>query len=125
MNGNHDRGSATVWVLVGMAVVVAAASVASWLGLATVARHRAAAAADAAALGVAMSVLRGPTAACRAGAALARANGARLTACQVAGADAVVTVVVGLPGFLARWGVATGRARAGPASEAAVHERVG
>ncbi|MBV9488022.1 MAG: flp pilus-assembly TadE/G-like family protein [Frankiaceae bacterium] len=122
---SRDRGSATVWVLLAMAVVVAASAAAIGVGMATVARHRATAAADSAALRVAMSVLDGPVAACAAGAELARANSARLTDCEVSGADAVVRVVVTLPGVLRRFGVANGRARAGPASELSVVRRPG
>lgn len=112
-----DRGSATVWVVIAMSVVVIASTVSGLIGAATVARHHAAAAADAVALRVAMSVLDGPTAACGLGARLATANGANVVRCSVEGSDAVVSVEVRLPGLLSRFGAAQAQARAGPASE--------
>jgi secretion/DNA translocation related TadE-like protein len=122
-NDLADRGSATVWVVIAMAVVVAAAAVSAILGAIMIARHRADAAADAAAIRVAMSALAGSVAACGAGAGLARANGARLVRCSLDGPDAVVGVEVPLPGLLSRFGAATGRARAGPAGEEPVRQR--
>jgi secretion/DNA translocation related TadE-like protein len=118
VTARRDRGFATVWVVIGMAIVVFSASLAAWFGLADLARHRAAAAADAAAIRVGLDVLAGPEAACQDGARLAMANGGRLTNCRLTGADAVVTVAIRLPGWLAELGNATASARAGPASTA-------
>lgn len=112
----NDRGFATVWVVTSMALVAAAAGVAISYGAATLERHRAAAAADAVALAVALRAVEGPTAACRAGAALGRLDGARVTRCGLQGPVADVAVAVRLPGPLAALGPAIGRARAGPAS---------
>ena len=111
-----DHGFATVWVVSAMGVVVVAAATAAGLGTAIVERHRAADAADAAALGAALHAIDGPAGACAAGAALAADNGARLMRCDMAGSFATVTVSVRLPGPLASFGVAVGEARAGPAS---------
>jgi secretion/DNA translocation related TadE-like protein len=113
-----DAGYATVWVVTAMAVVAVAAGAAIGDGVAVVARHRAEAAADAAALAVALRATDGSFAACASGAALARANGGQLTSCDLLGAFAQVVVAVRLPGPLAKFGPATGQARAGPASAA-------
>jgi secretion/DNA translocation related TadE-like protein len=79
-------------------------------------RHRAAAAADQAALTVAAAAIRGPAAACDRGRRIARLNRAVLSVCQLADSIAVVEVRIPLPGWLGRFGTAVGRARAGPAS---------
>jgi secretion/DNA translocation related TadE-like protein len=115
--GGHcrDAGFATVWVIAAMAVVGVAAAAAVGIAIATIERHRAAAAADAAALKVAIEAIQGSAVACHDGAALASLNGARLTDCRLAGSIATVSVAVRLPGPLADFGSATGRARAGPA----------
>jgi secretion/DNA translocation related TadE-like protein len=112
-----DHGFATVWVVTAMTVVVAAAAIAIGVGTATVERHRAAAAADAVALKVAMAAIDGPTAACSAGAVIARIDGATLMGCRLLGSIATVEVAIRLPGPLSRLGVATGQARAGPAGD--------
>jgi secretion/DNA translocation related TadE-like protein len=112
----RDEGYATLWVVTAMALVVVAAGVAVGYGIATVARHRAAAAADAAGLTVALWAVDGAATACAKGAETARLNGGVETRCIVDGAVAQVGVTVALPGLLAAWGPATGRARAGPVS---------
>ena len=83
-------------------------------GGAVSARHRAQAAADLAALAGAARLAEGVTAACATAAALAQANHARVTACDVSGLDVVVEVAV--PVDLGRWGLGTAAAiaRAGP-----------
>jgi secretion/DNA translocation related TadE-like protein len=100
-----------------MMLVVAAAGVAISYGAATVDRHRAGAAADAAALAVALRAVDGSAAACLAGTTVARLDGARITRCTLQGPVADIVVAVRLPGVLSRFGSATGHARAGPASE--------
>jgi secretion/DNA translocation related TadE-like protein len=99
-----------------MALVSVGAAAAMGVGIVTIERHRAAAAADAVALEVALDAIDGPAFACHAGAELARSDGAEVRSCGLAGSVATVTVSVALPGPLARWGSATGRARAGPAA---------
>jgi secretion/DNA translocation related TadE-like protein len=110
-----ERGSATVWTvaLAGLLALLGAASV--LVGAAVVARHRAGAAADLAALAVAVRAVRGDPAACGAGIAIAAANGADLVGCAV-GAGSVVEVEVSVPVRLGPLGLlaAEGRARAGP-----------
>ena len=109
-----ERGSATVWVLVlcGVLAVVGAAAVLT--GAAVVARHRATAAADLAALAGAVRAVQGADA-CGSAGQLAAANTAELATCQVT-PEAVVEVTVSVPVRLGRLGIfsATARARAGP-----------
>lgn len=118
--GRDDGGYATVWLVTAIAVVCVAAGVAVSLGVVTLERHRAAAAADAVALKVAMMAVEGPAAACRTGAAIGRLDGAVVTECRLSGSIASVEVTIRLPGPFGRFGVATGRARAGPADDVGV-----
>jgi secretion/DNA translocation related TadE-like protein len=117
MREPRDQGFATVWVVAAMALVVAAAVMAIGYGVATMERHRAAAAADATALAAALSAVHGGAVACRDGDSLARLDGATVTRCVLQGPVAEVEVSVRLPGMLGAFGPAIGRARAGPASE--------
>jgi secretion/DNA translocation related TadE-like protein len=111
-----DDGFATVWVVTAMALVAVATVAAIGYGAATFERHRASAAADAAALATALEAVQGPVVACHQGDSLARLDGATVTRCALQGSVADVEVSIRLPGVLARFGSATGRARAGPAS---------
>jgi secretion/DNA translocation related TadE-like protein len=97
-------------VAVLMAVTIAVAH----LGAAVVARHRAQAAADLAALAAAVALVEGRAQACVAADAVAAAMRARGTHCAVDGTD--VTVAVQVPVHLGRWGTgqASARSRAGP-----------
>ncbi|MBT0767361.1 hypothetical protein KIH74_00410 [Kineosporia sp. J2-2] len=107
---NRDRGSGTVLMigLVGVAAVLMAALLG--LGGAVVARHRAGAAADLAAL-AAVDSGEG----CAAAGRVAAANGARLAECDPAADGSVrVTVTVEAPG-LHRTASASARAAPGPA----------
>jgi secretion/DNA translocation related TadE-like protein len=85
------------------------------VGSAVIARHRAQAAADLAALAAAGRVASGREAACASAGSLTAATGASVSSCTVAGLDVVVTVEV--PIRLGRWGVHAvhAQARAGPA----------
>jgi secretion/DNA translocation related TadE-like protein len=83
-----------------------------WLGAALVARHRAQAAADLAALAAAQRVVAGPGSACRAAADVAAAMRARVEGCVSERLDVVVTVAVPVGVPIAAPAVAT--ARAGP-----------
>jgi helicase/secretion neighborhood TadE-like protein len=108
-----DRGSASVWVLaVGLAVIAVAQALVV-IGSVTVARHRAQAAADLAALAAALKVLDGESAACARAAEMSARNGASLVACHLDGFDVVVTVEVVATGA-PLWGAARRSARAGP-----------
>jgi secretion/DNA translocation related TadE-like protein len=111
---SDERGSGTVWVLaLAMAVtVVGVAAVA--VGAAVVARHRADAAADLAALAAASEAAAGRPAVCRAAERTAVVAGARLLRCAVTpDGIAVVRVAVRPAGSLGRFGAATADARAG------------
>jgi secretion/DNA translocation related TadE-like protein len=112
--GRDDTGSATVWVVTAMALVLGVGGVSGSVGVVTVERHRADTAADAAALAAAGQVIAGQAAACAVAAEIARADGAALTRCGLDGAGAQVETRVTLPGVLARFGQAVGRAHAGP-----------
>ncbi len=85
----------------------------AYLGAAVVARHRAQAAADLAALAAAARVPAGAEAACAQGDAVARAMRVGIAGCVVDDLDVVITVVVGAE--RGRWGTARAAARAGPA----------
>src|SRR4051794_15097969 len=91
----QDEGSATVWVLVASLVLELVATVTVLTGLAMTARHRAAAAADAAALAAALTGPAATATACEAARAAAGMNGARLRRCDIApGRDAPVAFSV-------------------------------
>lgn len=111
---DDQRGSATVWVLMVCGVLAVIGAAAVLVGAAVVARHRASAAADLAALAGAAVAVEGADA-CGAAARFAGANAAELTACTET-PEAVVDVEVSVPVRLGRLGVlsATARARAGP-----------
>ena len=112
-----DRGSGTIWVLALMGVTWSVAVMAMAVGGVRVARHRAYAAADLAALAAAAHAADGSTGACRLAAVIARDSGGRLARCAVRGrvSDVLVTSGVRTALPLGRL-TATARARAGPAS---------
>lgn len=83
------------------------------VGSVVVARHRAQAAADLAALAAAGRLPAGPDAACAWATKLAREMRADHVECTVQGLDVVVTVQIALP--YTGWGTARAAARAGPA----------
>ncbi|WP_267900878.1 Rv3654c family TadE-like protein [Actinomadura craniellae] len=115
-----ERGSGTVWMLAFMAVVWVVAVAVMTVGGVRAGRHRAAVAADLAALAAAGRFAQGPVVACRAAAESAMGSGGRLSGCVLRGAVAEVTVTVSLRG-LAYIGSAlrvTAHARAGPVSPA-------
>ena len=102
-----DRGAGVVLVLGLIAVTACIALGVGTLGVATLARHRAEAAADLAALAAA-AASSGPD--CAPAAAVAAANGGQLVGCAVADDGSVtVRVAIDAPGL----GPATATARAG------------
>lgn len=114
MRSTGEHGFVTVAVTGLIAVLLSVTGAVALLGGVAVARHRAAAAADLAALAAAAHVLDGPTAACRAAAVVAAAHRARVSACELRGEDVTIEVTVRPTGPLGRWGSARGVARAGP-----------
>lgn len=88
---SRDRGSATVWAALVATVLGAVFGGVLLLGQAVVARHRAAAAADLAALAAAATWAHGPQTACAAARRVARAQDAALGACTLRGEVAEVT----------------------------------
>jgi secretion/DNA translocation related TadE-like protein len=113
-NLDSECGSASVVAAAMMSVLMALTVGGALVGSAVIARHRAQAAADLAALSAAGHLVLGPDAACGSAASLTTAMSATMTTCTVAQLDVVVTVEV--PVGLGRWGVhvATASARAGP-----------
>jgi secretion/DNA translocation related TadE-like protein len=110
----REEGVATVLVAICVATLVIVTGTAVQLGAVLLARHRAEAAADLAALAAAALVLGGTELPCAAAERYARANGAELVSCTLDSFDVRIQVSVRVrAGPLV--GVATGRARAGPA----------
>jgi secretion/DNA translocation related TadE-like protein len=128
--GRADAGSATVYVLWLVGVLLAlGAGLAVWAS-AVAARHQASSAADLAALAGAARAVEGSVSACAAAGRVAAANGAKLVSCALSGSAVEVAVQVrpragdSFEGFL---GVplpaATARARAGPEELRAAGDR--
>jgi secretion/DNA translocation related TadE-like protein len=112
-----EEGAGTV-LAVGLVAVLGTLILAcAALGAAVASRHRAASAADLAALaGADRAVGRAMGEPCQAAANVARANAAQLTACRVdADGSVTVTVQVRLPSPWTTLGPAQARSRAGPA----------
>ncbi|MPZ00702.1 MAG: hypothetical protein GEU97_22540 [Actinophytocola sp.] len=117
-HGPDDGGFATVWTAGAVLALLSVFAMVMYVGAATHARHRAAAAADLAALGAAARLSHGTEHACETAVLVTRRMVADLHSCQVRGWDVLVTVEVAarLPlSGLAGAGAATARARAGPA----------
>ncbi|WP_347876613.1 Rv3654c family TadE-like protein [Mycobacterium paraffinicum] len=93
-----------------VAVLLCATGAGAYLGAVVVARHRAQAAADLAALAAAARLPSGAESACARATAVARRMRADDTGCAVDGLDVVVTVRMAVFG-----GAASAAARAGPA----------
>lgn len=112
---HQDRGSATLWGVALMALLMATAMALALAGSVRAARHRVHDAADLSALAAAGLALVDPAGACLRAASVASRNGVTLSGCAVMGevADVRTSLTVSLPGLGAR--TLTGRARAGPA----------
>ncbi len=110
----EERGSASPPAVAAVGVLVAVTVGALGFGSAVVARHRAQAAADLAALAAAAQVGAGAGVACRRAATLAGEMGARVGACSVEGLVVIVTVEVDTAVRLAGGQAARAVARAGP-----------
>ena len=113
MSGRDQRGSATLFAVSCLSVLLLLGAA---LGVVTamVRAHRAAqSTADLAALAAADAVGTGRDP-CTAGAAVAAANDARLASCDLAGREATVTVTVAGPHWLGQVADLSADARAGP-----------
>jgi secretion/DNA translocation related TadE-like protein len=102
-----------VLALAGLLALLGATS--SAVAAVAVARQRAAAVADLAALAAAQRALEGESVACASASRTAAADGAAVLRCALDGEVAEVLAQVRPPGLLGRLGAATSRARAGPA----------
>ncbi|HET6503574.1 MAG TPA: Rv3654c family TadE-like protein [Amycolatopsis sp.] len=111
---SDDTGAATVWAAVAVATLLAVASVVFSLGSVMVTRHRAADAADLAALAAAGQADRGEAVACARARFVAERMSVRLVRCSFHNWDALVEVEAQLKAPLGGSGVATAHARAGP-----------
>lgn len=109
-----EAGVAGVLVLALAAVLALVGMLSTGLAAVAVARQRAAAVADLAALAAAARVLDGSAVACDRAEDVARRNGGRLTGCRLDGDRVEVVAEVRPAGPLGRLGVASARARAGP-----------
>ncbi|MEU2491750.1 Rv3654c family TadE-like protein [Streptomyces sp. NPDC007883] len=105
----RDRGSATVWAAMAACAMSAVFAVVLAMGQVVVARHRAGAAADLAALAAADRALEGAGPACAQAARVARAQRAVVVRCAVAGEIADVSAAVALGPYRPEV-----RSRAGP-----------
>ncbi|MFD8868132.1 Rv3654c family TadE-like protein [Streptomyces sp. NPDC059590] len=108
-----DRGSATVWTALAATALCAVFAAVLTAGQVMVARHRAGAAADLAALAAADHGLEGPEMACRLARRVAAAQGARVVRCALIGAIADLRVEARAGPFAPE-----ARSRAGPADPA-------
>ncbi|MFF6997891.1 Rv3654c family TadE-like protein [Streptomyces sp. NPDC008313] len=111
---SQDRGSATVWTVGAIAVLCAVFGAVLAMGHAVVVRHRAAGAADLAALAAADHWMDGGRRACGTAERVARAQGARLVRCAIEGDVSEVTAASGRGPFSVEV-----RSRAGPAGPVA------
>ncbi|MGN9843728.1 Rv3654c family TadE-like protein [Nonomuraea sp. H19] len=112
---SRERGSATLWGVAVMGLLMAVATAFATVGSVRVARHRVNTAADLSALAAARHALLDPEGACARALALAARNGVQLTRCEIT--DEIADVWTSLPISLPIVGAhtVTGRSRAGPA----------
>jgi secretion/DNA translocation related TadE-like protein len=109
-----ESGVAAVWAAAAVGVLLAVLLVGLDLGGAVAGRHRAAAAADLAALAAAGHAVHGTGPACDRARRIAEQMGGRLALCRLVGWDTLVEVQVEVGASLPGIGPAVGRARAGP-----------
>jgi secretion/DNA translocation related TadE-like protein len=109
-----DRGSVTVWAAGVVAAMVVVLMWLLWFTSAVVVRHRAASAADLAALAAASRAVAGERRACDEARWVTGQMGVELRSCRLSGWDALVEVVATPSGVLSHFRPATARARAGP-----------
>ncbi|MGK8521647.1 Rv3654c family TadE-like protein [Nocardia asteroides] len=111
------EGSATVFACLALAGLLGVTLLIAQVGAVVVARHRAQAAADMAALTAAGALVDGVDAACGEAAAVARRMGTRIHTCEAAEWDATVAVERNVPIGLYADRSVRATARAGPVEE--------
>lgn len=113
-----EDGSATVTACLALAGLIVVTVLVVQFGEVVVARHRAQAAADLAALAAAGELWHGAEAGCAAAESLGRRMAAHIAGCEIEGWDAVITIEEKVP--LGPFGMRSIRAvaRAGPVEEA-------
>ncbi|MFR9804889.1 Rv3654c family TadE-like protein [Pseudonocardia sp. RS010] len=116
---SRDRGSATVWAAFAAVALLAVTAFLLDVGGAVLARHRAEASADLAALAAAGDPVQGEEVACAAAHRVTDGTGAELTRCTLDGWHALVELQVRRPWALLAPPAATGRAHAGPVPDGA------
>jgi secretion/DNA translocation related TadE-like protein len=116
-DGETDRGAATIWVVAVIAVVLMFSAGILAIGSATVTRHRAAGAADLAALAAAGYAPDGEQVACGWARWVTDRMRVRLVSCRLDGWNALIETSADPPEPLARFGAATAHAKAGPADQ--------
>ncbi|WP_433330586.1 Rv3654c family TadE-like protein [Spirillospora sp. CA-294931] len=112
----RDRGSGTLWAVAFLAIIWLAGMAAMTVGGVRVARQKADAAADHAALAAATRAAEGQAVACLAAGRIASDAGGKLSKCHVRGMFADVSVTMAVKVAILREGMRVdARARAGPA----------
>ncbi|MEO3798319.1 Rv3654c family TadE-like protein [Nonomuraea sp. B10E15] len=113
---DKERGSATLWGVALMGLLMAVATAFATVGSVRVAGHRVSSAADLSALAAAEMALADPEGACLRAATLAARNGVKLARCEIRDeiADVWTSLSISLP--VAGTRTVTGRSRAGPAT---------
>ncbi|RSN01123.1 pilus assembly protein TadE [Nonomuraea sp. WAC 01424] len=111
----RERGSASLWGVALMGLLLAIATGLAIVGAVRVARHRVNSAADLSALAAAKLAILDPEGACDRASTLAGKNGVRLVACEITGAVADVRTSLSITLPIAGAHTLLGRARAGPA----------
>jgi len=112
--GGADGGVATVWAAISISALLALSGTLFLLGTASVTRHRAAHAADLAALAASARIGAGRQAGCAAASSVVTEMGGQLRQCEWSGWDALISVEIVPDGSLSWFGVARAGARAGP-----------
>ncbi|MEO3889138.1 Rv3654c family TadE-like protein [Nonomuraea sp. B5E05] len=115
---NKERGSATLWGVALMGLLMAVATAFATVGSVRVAGHRVSSAADLSALAAAEMALADPEGACLRASAIAARNGVKLARCEIRNeiADVWTSLSISLP--IAGTRTLTGRSRAGTATVA-------
>ncbi|MGQ4600891.1 Rv3654c family TadE-like protein [Nocardia sp. R6R-6] len=110
-----EHGVATVFACSGLVALISVTLLIAQVGAVVVARHRAQAAADMAALAAASALVQGVNVACAEAGEVARRMGTRIRDCTAAEWDVSVTVEANVPIGLYRDRSVRAIARAGPA----------